>query len=243
MKRKKFLYWLMGDRAGMTLVAVWNWLWGKPMQQGGQISEAVAEEAIQQMQQEVFRLAEAVAQVTAGHQSIRDEYLAKRRELQQAEKQAELSQRNGYKEAARLAMTKVIHLERVLEQLDLRQQQAEQLVHTHQATLKREREKLELYKIEYQNLKSTVRVDDALDRITRITGDLNVDSARNQFETVKSAITDRHHRINALAQLAENPAERLQADLDQLSLEEAVNLRLQAIARQPDPEVKPTSAP
>jgi phage shock protein A len=58
---KKMVYWLMGDRAGLTIVATWNWLWGKPVQQGGQISAAAAEEAINQMQQEVFRLAEAFA--------------------------------------------------------------------------------------------------------------------------------------------------------------------------------------
>jgi phage shock protein A len=234
---KKVLYWLMGDRAGLTIVATWNWLWGKPVQQGGQISAAAAEAAINQMQQEVFRLAEAVAQVTAAHQSIRDEYLKKRQEMQQAESQAALSQRNGYKEAARLAMTKAIQIERIVKQLETRLQQAEQLVHQHQQKLQREREKLEIDKVEYQNLKSTVRVDDALDRITRISGDLNVTAARNQFDDVKQAIEDRHNRVNALSQLAENPSEKLQYDLDQMALNEAVEQRLQALSPHASPEI------
>jgi phage shock protein A len=49
MMMKKAIYWLMGDRAGLTIVATWNWLWGKPVQQGGQISAAAAAAAIHQM--------------------------------------------------------------------------------------------------------------------------------------------------------------------------------------------------
>jgi phage shock protein A len=226
---KKMVYWLMGDRAGLTIVATWNWLWGKPVQQGGQISAAAAEEAINQMQQEVFRLAEAVAQVTGAHQSIRDEYLKKRQEMQDAENQAAIGQRNGYPEAARLAMTKAIQIERLVKQLESRLQQAETLVHQHQQKLQREREKLEVYKVEYQNLKSTVRVDDALDRITRSSSDLNVSSARNQFDSAKLAIEDRHNRVEAFSQLVENPHEKLQYDLDQMTLNEAVEQRLQAL--------------
>jgi phage shock protein A len=233
---KNVIYWLMGDRAGLTIVATWNWLWGKPVQKGGQMSAAAAEDAINQMQQEVFRLAESVAQVTGAHQSIRDEYTKKHAEMKAAESQAAMAQRNGYREAARLAMTKAIQIEQVVQQLAMRLEQAEKLVHQHQHKLQREREKLELYKVEYQNLQATVRVDDALDRITRVSGDLNITSARNQFDASKQAIADRHHRIEAFVQLAEDPHEKLQYDLDQLTLNDAVEQRLQALSLSRTPE-------
>lgn len=235
---KQAIYWLMGDRAGLTIVATWNWLWGKPIKQGGQISAEAAEAAINQMQQEVFRLVEAVAQVTGAHQSIRDEYLKKRQEMQEAERQAAIAQQNGLTEAARMAMTKAIQIERVVKQLATRLEQAEQLMLQHQQKAQREREKLQVYQVEYQNLKSTVRVDDALDRITRISGDLNVTSARNQFDAVKQAIEDRHNRVNALSQLAQHPTEKLQHDLDQMMLNDVVDQRLQALAPQPAPETQ-----
>ncbi|NJK73671.1 MAG: PspA/IM30 family protein, partial [Microcoleus sp. SU_5_6] len=43
---KKAVYWLMGDKAGRTLVGVWNWLWGIPVESGGQVAVEVAEESL-----------------------------------------------------------------------------------------------------------------------------------------------------------------------------------------------------
>ncbi|BAZ15604.1 PspA/IM30 family protein [Calothrix sp. NIES-4071] len=47
---KKAIYWLMGERAGRTIVGTWNWLWGIPVEQGGKVAVAVAEESLQSMQ-------------------------------------------------------------------------------------------------------------------------------------------------------------------------------------------------
>ena len=43
---KKVLYWLMGEKAGRTIVGTWNWLWGIPVESGGKVSVAVAEESL-----------------------------------------------------------------------------------------------------------------------------------------------------------------------------------------------------
>lgn len=32
---KKVLYWLMGDKAGRTIVGAWNWMWALPVESGG----------------------------------------------------------------------------------------------------------------------------------------------------------------------------------------------------------------
>lgn len=40
---KKAIYWVMGERAGRTIVGTWNWLWGMPVESGGKVAVAVAE--------------------------------------------------------------------------------------------------------------------------------------------------------------------------------------------------------
>ena len=40
---KKFVYWLLGEKAGCTVVGTWNWLWGIPVEAGGKVAVSVAE--------------------------------------------------------------------------------------------------------------------------------------------------------------------------------------------------------
>ena len=68
---KKVMYWLIGEKAGRTIVGTWNWLWGIPIDSGGKIAVAVAEESLQSMQEGVQRLAEAVATQDASSQKIK----------------------------------------------------------------------------------------------------------------------------------------------------------------------------
>ncbi len=58
---KKVLYWLMGEKAGRTIVGAWNWLWGLPVASGGEVSVVVAEESLRSMQESVQKLATAVS--------------------------------------------------------------------------------------------------------------------------------------------------------------------------------------
>ena len=51
----------MGDKAGRITISVWNWLWGLPVESGGKVAVAVAEESLQSMQESVQKLAQAVA--------------------------------------------------------------------------------------------------------------------------------------------------------------------------------------
>ncbi|MEG5037107.1 hypothetical protein [Microcoleus sp. AT3-D2] len=104
---KKVLYWLMGDKAGRTIVGAWNWMWGLPVESGGQVSVAVAEESLRSMQESVQKLAAVSTQVTA-YQRAKTKYEEKVREMQTVERQAITAKRHGNEEAARLAMAKVI---------------------------------------------------------------------------------------------------------------------------------------
>ncbi|MEG4444940.1 PspA/IM30 family protein [Microcoleus sp. AT9_B5] len=226
---KKVLYWLMGEKAGRTIVGAWNWMWGLPVESGGQVSVAVAEESLRSMQESVQKLAAAVSTQVAAYQRAKTKYEEKVREMQAVERQAITAKRNGNEEAARLAMSKVIQTEQILPQLEAQVKQAEHFVNASKDKLNRERMKLEAYKTDMQNMKDMAEINEALRAISQVNNDLSIDSARSQFEQAKNAVHGRNLEQQALAELSENPQERLQAELENMTLDDEVNRRLQML--------------
>jgi len=224
---KKLIYWLMGEKAGRTIVGTWNWLWGIPVESGGQVAVEVAEESLRSMQESVQKLAAAVATQVAAYQRAKQKYDEKIKEMQNFERQAMTAQNNSNEDAARLAMSKVIQIEQILPQLEEQVKQAETYVNASKDKLNRERQKLEAYKTDMQNMKDMAEINAALGQIAKVNNDLSIDSARSQFEQAKSAVTRRNLQQNALAELSENPQEKLQADLEKMTADDEVSHRLQ----------------
>jgi phage shock protein A len=223
---KKAIYWLMGERAGRTIVGTWNWLWGMPVEQGGKIAVRVAEESLQSMQESVKKLAEAVAMQVGSYERAKKKYQEKVQELKTLEQQAATAQRGGNEDAARMAIARVIQIEQLLPQLETQVQQAEQFVNASKDKLNRERMKLEQYKADMQNMKDLAEVNEALGAIAKVNNEFDIGSARSQFEEAKNAVQGKNLRQNALAELSENPAEKLQADIEKMTLDEEINRRL-----------------
>ena len=226
---KKVLYWLMGDKAGRTIVGAWNWMWGLPVESGGPVAVAVAEESLRSMQESVQKLAAAVSTQVAAYQRAKTKYEEKVREMQTVERQVITAKRNGNEEAARLAMSKLIQTEQILPQLESQVKQAEQYVNASKDKLNRERMKLEAYKTDMQNMKDMAEINEALQAISKVNNDLSIDSARSQFEQAKNAVHGHHLKQQALAEISENPQERLQAELENMTLDDEVNRRLEIL--------------
>jgi phage shock protein A len=226
---KKVLYWLMGDKAGRTIVGAWNWMWGLPVESGGPVAVAVAEESLRSMQESVQKLAAAVSTQVAAYQRAKTKYEEKVREMQTVERQAITAKRNGNDEAARFAMSKLIQTEQILPQLESQVKQAEQYVNASKDKLNRERMKLEAYKTDMQNMKDMAEINEALRAISKVNNDLSIDSARSQFEQAKNAVHNHHLEQQALAEISENPQERLQAELDNMTSDDEVNRRLEML--------------
>lgn len=227
---KKFIYWLMGEKAGRTIVGTWNWLWGLPVESGGAVAVSVAEESLQSMQELVQKLAQAVATQVAAYERAKQKYEQKAKEMANLEQQAIIAQQGGNEEAARLAMAKVIQIEQLLPQLEAQVQQADQFVKASKDKLNRERMKLEQYKADMQNMKDLAEINEALAAIAKVNNEFDIGSARSQFESAKNAVQRRNLQQKALAEMSENPAEQLQADLEQMSLDQEVARRLQQMS-------------
>jgi phage shock protein A len=226
---RKFIYWLMGEQAGRVVVGSWRWLWGLPVESGGKVAMAVAEESLQSMQESVQQLAKAVAMQVGAYERAKRKYQEKTEELSTFERQALLAQKAGQEDGARLAMSRAIQIEKLLPALEQQVQQAEVFVNASKEKLNRERIKLEQYKSDMQNMKDLAEVNAALESIARVNNQFDIGSARSSFEAAKGAVEGRHLRSAALAELSENPQEKLEADLEQMTLDEEVSQRLRVL--------------
>lgn len=223
---KKAVYWIMGERAGRTIVGTWNWLWGMPVESGGKVAVAVAEESLQSMQEAVQKLAGAVAAQEGAYKTAKRKYEAKITESKTLEQQAMIAQRSGNEEAARMAMSKAIQTEQILPKLEEMVKQAETAVKASKDKLNRERMKLETYKADMQNIKDMSEVNEALAMIAKVNNEFDIGSAKSDFEKAKGAVERRNLQTEALAELSENPAEKLQAEIENMTLDDEVARRL-----------------
>jgi phage shock protein A len=185
------------------------------------------------MQESVQQLAKAVAQQVGAYERARTKYRDKVDELRAYEQQALLAQRAGQDDGARLAMSRAIQIEKLLPALDQQVQQAGTFVEASKDKLNRERIKLEQYKSDMQNIKDLSEVNAALESIAKVNNEFDIGSARSSFEAAKSAVEGRNLSNAALAELSDNPHEKLAADLDQLSLDDQVSQRLKALESTP----------
>jgi phage shock protein A len=126
-------------------------------------------------------------------------------------------------------MIRAIQIEKLLPALDQQVQQAGQFVEASKGKLNRERIKLEQYKSDMQNIKDLAEVNAALESIAKVNNEFDIGSARSSFAAAKSAVEGRNFTSAALAELSENPNEKLAADLDQLTLDDQVSQRLKAL--------------
>lgn len=226
---KKIVYWLLGETAGRTSVAIWRYLWGLPIESGGRVAEKVAQESIKSMQESISQLRDAVAKLVATHNLTQQQYQKKLEEFQQAEKRAQLAYGSN-QEAARLAMTKAIAIEKILPQLSQRVEIAENTMNKAKVKLRRETERLEAYKLELANLNTLTQVNQAMAEIGGISTELDLDSARSQFADAKHGIEQRALLEDAKAELAENPMEIIADEIDALSLEAEIEKRFKSLS-------------
>lgn len=224
---KKVMYWLIGEKAGRTIVGTYNWLWGIPVESGGKVAVAVAEESLQSMQESVQRLAEAVAIQDASYQRAKQKYEAKIKEIELLNRQVQTAQNLGNELAARQTMARLIQTEQILPNLKTVIQQAEQAVNLSKMKLNRERTRLEACKSDMQNLKDLAEVNEALATINNVNNEFDIGSAKNQFDAAKSAVENRNLRTNALVAISEDPNAIVTAELEQMTLDDEVTRRLQ----------------
>lgn len=223
---KKITYWVLGETAGRTSIAVWKRLWGMPIEAGGKVAQKVAQESIASMQESIAELKNAVATIVATYELAKQEYHLKIQELKEAEKQAKTAHSKGNPEAARLAITKAIAIEKILPHLSDRVAQAEAMKHKASNKLKIETEKLAAYRLEMDNLATLSKINEAMAQLNQISTDLNLNTVRSQFSQAKDSIEQKAFLESAKIELEESQPTELLAEIDLLALEAEIDARL-----------------
>lgn len=229
---KKILYTLVGDKAGRVVTGTWNWLWGIPVESGGNIAVGVAKESLESMEESVAQLTKSVAEIMAAYEIVKSEYELKKQEFKEAENQAILAHQKGNESAARLYISKAISLENLLPKIAVKVEQMEKVVKLSQEKLRKEKENLELYKLEMQNLKSLHKINESLAKITDFDSSLNLQSAQDQFNDANQAIQGKNLIEDALFDLTQDSFEKIESELNQINLDDEINRRFQLLKNQ-----------
>lgn len=227
--KNKLVKGLLGEKAGNTVIAVWRWAWGLPVEQGGKVAEKVAQQSLQDMHEKIQQLAAGVAKVVAAHEKAKGKYLEKCEEISHAQKQAKIAQEKGNEEAAKIAITKVIMIEKIIPQLLEMVNKSEKIMMTAQDNLRREKEKLETYKLEMANLSTLTEMNEAMKKISATTNTLDLGSASSQFVEAQNAIEGRYLEEMSVVELSESATDKLDDQLNELTLEDEISKRLKEL--------------
>jgi phage shock protein A len=236
--RKGFIYGLLGERAGRVVVSFWNWLWGKPVEAGGDVSVRVAEQALRDIQSSVQRLTEAVATQVSAYRRAQQLYQQKVKEYQTYEQQALLAKEQGRMDLARQAMSKALSVEQILPELKERVQKAETYATAARERLAKEQLQLESYKSRLQNLKDLNEVNNALAEMAKVSSQFNIDSARSQFEDASNAVQRKQLQVEALNELSESPTQKAEDELQAMSMDAELDRRLGMLGNLSNPPLR-----
>lgn len=236
MGMKKFIYGFFGERAGRLIIVSWNWLWGISESSEQEQAVSTAEASLQEMQNSVEQLTQAVTVQVKNYRQAEQRYSAKVQEVKDLETKAQTLKAQGNTEAARLTMIQAIQIEKILPQLKENVENAEKFVTAAKEQLTREKEKLETYKSELANMQAIQEVNQALSQMAEVNNNYNIDSAKSQFEAAKEAISDRQAEVQALYEVSKSPTEGLEDEIDNMTTEDEITRRLDRLGNQDSPQ-------
>jgi phage shock protein A len=219
---ESLVYWFLGDKAGTTLVSAWNWLWGIPIESGEKIAVEAARESLDMMQRAIADLTDSVAKVEAAHKTALAKYGEKKNEHSELLQQVAIAYQKGHADLAQLAMAKAIAVERIPPSMQERVNQVEEVLKAAKGKLRREQDKLEMYKLEMSNLKAMGSINEAMGSINDIDNDLNLNGTQERFDDAGEAIQNRYWQENARMELSENSNEKIRLELDELNLDDEI---------------------
>lgn len=225
----------MGDAAGQVTLNTWNWLWGVTPKEPELFAEEpsaddqsavqLAEKSLKAMEMSLQKLTEAVHRQSVAYQRAQQLCQSKMQQKNKAEQAAIVAQNQGNPQKAKLAMTQVIQLERILPQLQTQLEQASAMFQSSQERLMREQLELETFRADLANMRDMAKVNDALAAMTETHDEYDPGSARSQFTQARDALQSNNFRESAYADLLEDP----ETALESLELEVEVTQRLQQL--------------
>lgn len=188
------------NRSQTVIKATWNWLWGIPIEAGGEIAAQIGEDSIDDLAQSFQQLTDSVGlQKAALAEAVRLHDETQQR-IKALEQQAEQLVAAGEDDAALEVLAEQDVIDEYLPQLADQVQFAKQNLAA--GTTRMKEVQLELRKMQAQQKMgaSTMRVTQALERANEAAG-IDSQSAMRRFEKSQDAIQRRNLKAQATSEV------------------------------------------
>ncbi|PZD72315.1 hypothetical protein C1752_03902 [Acaryochloris thomasi RCC1774] len=188
------------NRSQTVIRATWNWLWGMPIEAGGEISAQIGEDSIDDLAQSFQKLVDSVGL----QRSALAEALRLHEETEQQVKalgeQAEQLVAAGEDNSALAVLAEQDVLDEYRPQLEAQVQFAKQ--NLAEGTARMQETQLELRKMQAQQKMgaSTMRVTQALEQANQAAG-IDSQAAMRRFEKSQAAIQRRNFKAQATSEV------------------------------------------
>ncbi len=214
------ILWLMGDAVGEQMIAGWNWLWQIPptatatAKTSDDITIEHATQLLGSIGLRVTQMQRVVDRVRSITREIQRQYDLKCQEHQELIGIVLEYQRANDSVEARLAMAKAIGIERILPELKVRLERAQEMLMNVNECHIQEQTKLSLLEIEMETIKACMAMNESMgiDRTMDKFQDLS--NLQDKFQNVQAEMEDRYHQIQAMSQLSQPSSDVLEEPLN-----------------------------
>ncbi|MGF1603828.1 MAG: PspA/IM30 family protein [Thermosynechococcaceae cyanobacterium] len=188
------------NRSQVVIRATWNWLWGMPMDAGGEISAQIGADSVDDLAASFQKLADSVGLQKAALAEAFRLHEETAQHVKSLGEQAEQLVAAGEDDAALQILAEQDVLEEYLPQLEEQVQYAKQ--NLAEGTARMKEVQLELRKMQAQQKMgaSTMRVTQALERANQAAG-IDSQAAMRRFEQSQAAIQHRHVKAQATSEV------------------------------------------
>ena len=215
------ILWLMGDTVGGQMIAGWNWLWQMPPEPAtatGKTSDDITIEHATQLlgsiALRVQKMQKVVERVRSIAREIQRQYDLKCQEHQELIGIVLEYQRSNDPVEARLTMARAIGIERILPELKVRLERAQEMLMNVNECHIQEQAKLSLLEIEMETIKACMAMNESMG------GDRNMDkfqdltNLQDKFQNVQAEMEDRYQQMQVMSQLSQPSNSRSEEPLN-----------------------------
>ncbi len=204
------ILWLMGDPVGKQMIAGWNWLWQLPPQPApdrGKTSDDVtlehATQLLESIALRVTQMQKVVDRVRSIAKEIQRQYDLKCQEHQELIGIVLEYQRSGDAVEARLTMARAIGIERILPELKVRLERAQEMLMNVNECHIQEQAKLSLLEIEMETIKACMAMNESMGIDRNMDKFQDLTNLQDKFQNVQAEMEDRYHQMQAMIQLSQ----------------------------------------
>ena len=202
--------WLMGDTLGEQVMTGWNWLWQTPDQPSpiaktnNQLTLEHATQLLGSIALRVQQMEGAVNRVRSISREIQRQYDVKCQEHQELIGIVLEHQRSNNTVEARLAMAKAIGIERILPELKVRLERAQEMLININECHTQEQAKLSLLEIEMETIKACMAMNESMGSDRNMDKFKDLSNLQDKFQNVQAEMEDRYQQLQLMTQLSQS---------------------------------------